>query len=169
MDFWETKLRGEASLLPSLQYFQPNFMSLSTPHPVWATAGSNPYEISKAIQQARFISGRYRTQLLAKHWSSNTEGFCLASSCFEQEETVEHILLHCKAYTEHKKGLYSLWLSAKNLAVRALMLKAFSSEAGYLLQFILDCSVLPEVIAAVQANGKEVLDEPALGASPFSE
>ena len=55
MDFWETKLRGEASLIPSLQYFQPNFMSLSSPHPVWATAGSNPYEISKAIQQARFF------------------------------------------------------------------------------------------------------------------
>jgi hypothetical protein len=57
VDYWETKLRGEASLLSSLVYFKPEFMSLTKPHPIWTTAGSNPYEVSKAIQQARFLSG----------------------------------------------------------------------------------------------------------------
>ena len=39
MSWWEVKLRGEASLLPSLPYFQPGFMSLSTIHPIWSMAG----------------------------------------------------------------------------------------------------------------------------------
>ena len=32
VDYWETKLRGEASFLPSLKYFKPVFMSLCKPH-----------------------------------------------------------------------------------------------------------------------------------------
>ena len=59
VSYWEVQLRGESSLLPSLKYFHPEFMSLTKPHPIWSTTGSNPYEISKAIQQARFLSGRY--------------------------------------------------------------------------------------------------------------
>ena len=31
LDYWEKKLRTEASFLPSLKYFHPNFLSLSTP------------------------------------------------------------------------------------------------------------------------------------------
>ena len=58
VDYWEKKLRGEASLLSSLLYFKPEYMSLSKPHPIWTTAGSNPHEVSKAVQQARFLSGR---------------------------------------------------------------------------------------------------------------
>ena len=64
VSYWELKLRGEASLLPSLRYFQPERMSLTKPHPIWLTAGSNPHEISKAVQQARLLSGRYRSASL---------------------------------------------------------------------------------------------------------
>jgi hypothetical protein len=38
VDYWERKLRGEASLLPSLAYFKPEYMSLTKPHPIWSTA-----------------------------------------------------------------------------------------------------------------------------------
>ena len=141
--FWEVKLRGEASLLSSLVNFKPEFMSLTKPHLIWTTAGSNPYEVSKAIQQARFLSGRYRTENLSKHWSRNKQGYCLSPTCNEQKETVEHILIECQAYLECKKKLYSLWLSSKNPVVYCLILEAVSSEKDYLLQFFLDCSVLP--------------------------
>ena len=76
LSYWETKLRGEASMLPSLQNFKPEFMSLKTPHLIWRTVGSNPYEVSKAIQQARFLSGRYCSSYLERHFSKNEEGFC---------------------------------------------------------------------------------------------
>ena len=159
-DYWEAKLRGEASLLSSLVHFKPEYMSLIKPHPIWSTAGNNPYEISKAIQQVRFLSGRYRSQSLVSHWSPNGDGSCLSPTCKEEKETTEHILLDCKAYNDCKSRLYSLWLSAKIPEVHELLLEALTSERAYLLQFILDCSVLPQVIRANQAkNGDFILNE----------
>ena len=159
VDYWERKLRGEASLLPSLAYFKPEYMSLTKPHPIWSTAGSNPYEVSKAVQQARFLSGRYRSEYLSRHWTSNKEGYCLSPTCNEELESVEHILIKCSAYTECKGRLYSLWLSSSNPVVKNLVIEAFLNETEYLLQFIIDCSVLPPVINAVQAHGHGILED----------
>ena len=64
IDFWEQRLRSEAAPMTSLLYFKPDYMSLARPHPIWWTAGSNPYEVSKAVIQCRMLSGRYRTRLL---------------------------------------------------------------------------------------------------------
>ena len=107
ISYWETKLRGEAALLPSLQYFKPEYMSLKTPHLIWKTVGSNPYEVSKAIQQARFLSGRYRSAYLERHFSKNRDGICINCNSGESE-TIEHILISCNAYIETKKKLYRL-------------------------------------------------------------
>ena len=68
LDFWEKHLRKIASPLLSLQYFNPHFMSLSKPHPLWKTCGDNSFEVSKAIIQAKFHSGRYRTDKLLHGW-----------------------------------------------------------------------------------------------------
>jgi hypothetical protein len=140
-------------------YFKPEYMSLTKPHPIWSTAGSNPYEVSKAVQQARFLSGRYRSEYLSRHWTNNKEGYCLSPTCSNEVESVDHILIHCRAYNECKRRLYSLWLSSPNPAVIKLVTEAFSEETDYLLQFIIDCSVLPSVINAVQAQGPEILDD----------
>ena len=67
LDFWENKLRGEACMLPSLDHCKADYLSLLNPHPIWTTAQGNPHEVSKAIQQARFLSGRYRTEYLSRH------------------------------------------------------------------------------------------------------
>ena len=157
ISYWEDKLRGEAALLPSLTNFKPEFMSLNTPHLLWRTAGSNPYEVAKAIQQARFLSGRYRSGYLEKHWSSNREGTCY--NCLQAPETIEHILISCISYKETKKNLYNLWLSTKIPIVYQLVLSALSSDKKYLLQFILDCSVLPIVIRAAQEHGYIIYEE----------
>ena len=158
ISYWETLLRGEASLLPSLRYFKPEFMNLKSPHLIWKTAGSNPYEVSKAVQQARFLSGRYRSAELERHWTQNKEGFCL--NCNSREsESIEHILINCIAYTDTKKKLYNLWLSTKIRSVYILVLEALSSNKEYLLQFLLDCSVLPSVIRAAQQHGYVVYKE----------
>ena len=77
-------------------------MRLDRPHPIWTTAGSNPYEVNKAIQQV-FLSGRYRTEVLARFWSQNKNGYCPAAtecSLNEVVEDVEHILVSCIAYTD---------------------------------------------------------------------
>ena len=91
IDYWETKLRTDAALLPSLQYFKPQFMSLNCPHPIYQTCGSNSYEICKAIVQAKMVSGRYRTDRLVRHFYPDSDGNC--SICPENVPgTIEHIL-----------------------------------------------------------------------------
>ena len=80
LDFWQVTLRSEVSSLPSLSYFRPEFMSLSRPHPIWTTARTSPYETEKACVQARMLSGRFRTEELARHWTTNKDGYCLAEA-----------------------------------------------------------------------------------------
>ena len=146
-------------MLSSLEFFHPEYMNITKPHPIWSMVGSNPHEISKAIQQSRFISGRYRSMSLSKHWNTNKEGFCLSPTCINQVESVKHILIECDAYILCKRRLYSLWLSTQNKVVLKLILEALSNETDYLLQFIIDCSVLPSVIQATQNYGNTVLKE----------
>ena len=58
VNYWELLLRSEAESLPSLEFFHPSYMSLSTPHPLWRTAGASPTKVVMATVQARFLSGR---------------------------------------------------------------------------------------------------------------
>ena len=62
-------MRNEAALLPSLAHFKPEYMSLSSPHPLWLSAGTSPYEVIKATVQATMLYGRFRTEKLCRHWS----------------------------------------------------------------------------------------------------
>ena len=78
LEFWQEKLRGEARKLQlnSLAYFKPDFMSLSKPHPLWTTCGASSYETNKACVQAKYLSGRFRTDTLLNHFSSDNSRFC---------------------------------------------------------------------------------------------
>ena len=72
--FWQEKLRASAARLKdsSLCYFNPDFMSLVKPHPLWTTCGANSYETNKACIQAKYLSGRFRTDKLLSHFSKKT-------------------------------------------------------------------------------------------------
>ena len=150
LDYWQVKLRGEAEHLLSLEYFKPSFMSLSVPHPIWTTAGS-PFEVSKAVVSARMLSGRYRTDLLTRHWSrSNPEGLCRLPGCDGEVGTLQHILLHCPALAETRAKLISHWTAF--LVPRPWLFPVVSHHSlggdQLHLQFLLDASTLPRVIAA---------------------
>ena len=153
LSYWENQLRGEASVLSSLAFFKPNFMSLTKPHPLWTTTNGNPHEVSKAVQQARFLSGRYRTNSLIKHWNPGCKGLCSAPDCENVSETIAHILLECQAYTKQRQQLIALWLATKIPEVYPLILEALTSSKEYLLQIIIDCSSLPQVILSRQQYG----------------
>ena len=86
IDHWETKLRAEAEMLrgSSLQYFKAEYMSLSHPHLIWTTCGSNSFEVNKAVVQAKMLSGRYVTDKLSRHWSQNKSGICSLPGCTGQ-------------------------------------------------------------------------------------
>ena len=160
LDYWEKNLRGQASILPSLEFFNPNFMSLAKPHPIWITAHKNTQEISKAIQQSRFLSGRYRSGYMSRHWDKkNPEGFCHSDHCQGIIEDTKHILLNCQQYAVDRSKLFHFWIENSDEIIHTLIKEALNSTDTVFLQFILDCSVLPFVIKAVQTHGDTILEK----------
>ena len=102
-DFWEKRLRSDSSTKSSLAYFKPQYMSLKKPHPIWTSCPPNPYEINKAIIQARLVSGKNRCDWTTRHWSAtNKEGFYILCPELSVPGTVEHILLTCPALEEKR-------------------------------------------------------------------
>ena len=161
LDFWTAKFRGEAEHLDSLQFFNPSYMSLSSPHPLWTSAGS-PFEVRKAVVTARMLSGRYRTDSLMRHWSSsNPSGLCRLPGCENQLGTLTHILLHCPALAAARANCISHWTAF--LVPRPWLLPIVShhtlSGDQLHLQFLMDPSVLPMVInSAIEKPDTDILN-----------
>ena len=160
LDFWEQNLRAEASLLPSLYFFNASFMSLSNPHPIWLHARS-PFEVGKAVIVARMISGRYKTDRLSRHWASdNPDGLCCLPGCMNQEGNLLHILLHCPALADTRAKMISFW-SAFLVSKPALfpVVQHYTMKEEHLFpQFLLDPSCLPLVISTNQAHPSTLQD-----------
>ena len=162
VDFWEKKLRREAQQLTSLEYFHPEYMSLNSPHPIWSSAKSNPYQVTKSVVQARMLSGRYRTEYLCRHWSMR-DGACLASSCtgLQHPETIEHILLFCPSYAEIRSSHFNNWKSFAEMYpyLSSIIAKVLTFQPPFRCQFILDCTVMPDVISLSQIHGQSAVDK----------
>lgn len=164
LNYWEELLRAEAEdpRYSSLVYFKPRFMSLSTPHPLWTSAGPSSSKVAMASVQAQMLSGRYRTEGLCRHWSlKNKEGHCLLSTaCSNTVEDIPHILLHCVALQDIRAKLSLFTISyCKNIpyVISNLILSLSLPSNPHFCQFLLDCSVLPEVMRATQLFGEDVL------------
>ena len=108
--YWEALLRSEASPLKSLKYFKPELYSLTKSHYMWTAAASNPYESSKSLVVAKMTSGRYKTEMLCRRWSSNRGGHCRSPGCLQIPGTLEHLLVVCPALHAVRERLYQMWL-----------------------------------------------------------
>ena len=166
IDYWENKLRGEASFLREsgfMPYFSPEYLSLLKPHRIITSAGSRSYEVSKARIQLQFLSSQYRCAKLTRHWSStNPNGFCTYPSCSEIHvvESLEHILLTCPAYTKTRQGLINAVLKLRSPHSHTLALSVLlSGNHPITMQLLLDCSVIPEVIRSAQIHGDQIYDD----------
>ena len=150
IDFWEVRYRAQATLLPSLKYFNSNYMSLTSPHPIFEAARS-PFEVRKTIVVAKMLSGRYRTDQLVRHWSkTNPLGLCLLPGCDGKSlGTLEHILLYCQALKETRSHMMLHWF--KFLSDRPylfpLIVDLTSNESNFM-QLLLDPSSIPSVKTA---------------------
>ena len=163
IDYWESKLRTDAAKLDSLAFFKPNFYSLTKPHPIWFSAGSNPYEVEKASIQARMLSGRYRTCWLSRHWSGDSAGSCSLPNCSNDPTpgTLPHILTECLDLGPARMRVFSLWadyIKDKPFLLPVIRKYTVDCEPSQHLQFILDCTVLPDVISLRQKHGLCVHD-----------
>ena len=149
--------------LPSSEYFHPEYMSLTSPHPIWTTTGPLPYHVAMSTVQATMISGRYRTELLCSKWSSNSSGFCQTPSCrgLNLPEDLHHILAKCSFLQPTRKRLlnFTSKFCQQYPAIKSLIDIFCTPEHPKFCQFLLDCSVLPEVILAVQQQGSAVLHQ----------
>ena len=87
-DYWETKLRKEAAILPSLNYFKPDFYSLRHPNPILWTPGANQHTVSKSLIPLKMLRQRYRLARLTQHWNPNNK-----SGCWPALETLEYLLV----------------------------------------------------------------------------
>ena len=162
LDHWEINLRLKAAELTSAPYFHPQFMSLSRPHPIWSSCGSNPFEVHKAVTSARMISGRYLTDQLQRHWTRNHAGNCLLPTCTPPSVgSLEHLLLFCPALRCTRAKLFKLCnkvsLESDELS-RIINLVLYSGDQQTLMQFIIDCSTMPEVIKSAQTYGNHIRD-----------
>ena len=157
----EVKLRKEAAVLPSLEYFHPEYMSLVSPHPILKTAGSSPYQVSMSIVQSIMLSGRYRTEQLCRHWSQNKLGVCLLPSCqgLGLKEDLRHILSVCGSLEPVRKNLQSFTIKyAEPHVFLHSLVSMFDNPTDSLFpQLLIDCSALPQVISATQIFGFDVL------------
>ena len=138
-------------------------MSLTKPHPIWTSCGSNPYECHKAVITARMLSGRYPTDRLQRHWTENREGICLLPACASAKSpgTLEHLLLFCPSLTHTRQRLLNLAtrVSSEHPAIALLLHSAINNqEPSFLIQLLLDCTTMPSVIRATQDHGIVVQD-----------
>ena len=153
IDHWQDILRKEASPKTSLLFFNPSYMSLSTPHLLWTTCSSNPFETNKATVQASLLSGRYKTDYLSRHWNhSNPHGFCLLCPEKLLFGTVQHFLLHCEALSEQRSKLVDLWSkhTEDDGHLYQLLHQLLQSSPEHLVQFLLDPSAVPQAVTLCQ-------------------
>ena len=129
-------------------------MSLRNPHPLWLNAGS-PFEVSKAVVVGRMLSGRYRTDRLARHWTrDNPNGYCRLPGCHYEEGSLDHILLHCPALSPARQNVIKMWSNfLVSRPVLLPILRKYTCESDTLfLQFLLDPSCLPLVISTANSQ-----------------
>ena len=165
IDYWEKQLRAEASHLDSLQYFHPQYMSLSTSHPLFSTCNNSPYQATKAVIQSRYLSGRARVESLTKHWTpSNPEGICqLCADINPTPGNLEHLLLSggCPALADARLSMLSFMQAY--MVSRPYLLPLFKvcwdKDPTLTMQFLLDCSVIPAVISLNQETSGVILHD----------
>ena len=147
--------------MTSLQYLRTPFMSLTSVHPLFWTAGNSSRQVSMATIQAVMVSGRYRCGALTRHWSSSNDGFCsLSDECQGMLEDISHILTVCPSLkpTREKLREFTADFSLKQPEyIQELIVMKCSEKNPFLCQFLLDCSVDADVIRVAQEYNVDVL------------
>ena len=116
------------------------------------TAGTS-YEINKMVVQLHMLSGRFRIGTLLRHFSDEISGVC--ELCGSESEDIIHLLVpRCKALKDKRASLLEYSTSVLKDSPEAMILfnTHINSDETTMVQFLLDCSVIPAVIAAAQQD-----------------
>ena len=158
--FWESKLRQEASELDSLHLFLPYNCTLQQPHPLWVTAGSNCFENHKSLVLAKMISGRFKTEYLSRHWTSNKSGYCQLDSCYETVGDLEHLLVTCPGLAVVRDRMWTMVLAKTRILVPLYNLACIinTSPPNIQLQFLTEPLAFTDITDLCNLYGRTVLD-----------
>ena len=108
------------------------------------------------IVQLRLLSGRARLGSLLRHFSPTSDGIC--ELCQIEIEDLSHFLIpRCPAlYERSLLLLYYMATMVNNSTVCKNILDTIVEDSKLdetiYIQFVLDCSVLPQVITAAQSD-----------------
>ena len=160
IDYWQHILRKEAESLPSLRYFNPYFCTLSRPSKAYRMAGSSRYEVKKLGIQLKMQSGRYRTEMLRRFWSSNSHGHCiLGPECQSTPDTISHILGSCPVLDGTRNRLITMWFTKEpNGPLHHLLSHVIKWSEEEFTGFVLDPLANPYIISMTQCIG-EIISE----------
>ena len=123
--YWTIYFQNECKKRKSLEYFNPEGMSIFDSHPIYSSCMGDPYQTSKAIVQAKMVSGRYPVERLAAKFriQNPRDSDYVCKLCDSgQAETLCHTLLHCSGLRAHRsiavqatreKLSHSIYLSTK--------------------------------------------------------
>ena len=86
------------------------------------------------------MSGRYRTDYFARHWTSNKQGFCLIPGCSDKIGDLQHLLIECSALSNKRANILELLIkkAIMLLPLHSLLGLIFQSQPELQCHFILD-------------------------------
>ena len=161
VEYWQALLRVEADSMRSMKYFKSELYSLTRCHYIWSTAASNPYECSKSTVLARMISGRFRSEALCRHWSTNRSGYCRAPTCYQIYGTLEHLLVSCPALESVRERLYTMWLDRSVMfpSLHVTIRDILASDENQKVQFILEPLAFPDIFQSFKIHGNRFIQQ----------
>ena len=115
--------------------------------------------------QLLFLSSKYQSGQVTRHWSpDNPYGYCTFPECLTslQVETTEHILLDCPTYLQTRLRMFSLCFGLPSPTTNSIVtsiIKNSKKSPSKLIQLLLDCAVVPEVIVAAQQYGVYIVSD----------
>ena len=130
-------------------------MSLNKPHPMYTYAVTS-YQVNKIVTVSRLLSGRFRSGSLVRHfYPDKVSGIC--ELCHQELEDIPHIILPRCAELK-PKAQQLLNFAQDSLTICATAAELFDNifmqceDDTLKVQFMLDPSVIPEVITAAQQD-----------------
>ena len=120
---------------------------------MFTTCSTNPFETNKSTCQAALVSGRFKTDLLSRHWvKDNPDGLCVLCPGLNIPGSLEHFMVTCSTLMPVRITILNYWYSysEEDDILRKLLITKLRSPMQTLLQFLIDPSVDSDVIWGVQ-------------------
>ena len=101
------------------------------------------------------------TEGLCSHWSSKSQGYCQLTDSCNIVEDITHILQIVPALdnTRVKLAIFTDSYIVDNPEVKHLIEEFCTPYSPNFSQFLIDCSILPPIIASVQEKGSTILHQ----------